>query len=104
MRSCGNTGSVAFLPGASDLPERLRARGFDTVLITGTVTNVCCESSARDAMMGNFRVVMVSDANAATTQEEHDASLIALYLTFTDLMDSDMLMDILAQQSARTAA
>ncbi len=55
----------AFLPGASDLPERLRARGFDTVLITGTVTNICCESSARDAMMSNFRVVMVSDANAA---------------------------------------
>ena len=33
----------AFLPGASDLPYRLRSRGFDTVLITGTVTNVCCE-------------------------------------------------------------
>ena len=57
----------AFLPGASDLPARLRARGFDTVLITGTVTNVCCESSARDAMMTNFRVVMVSDGNAAMT-------------------------------------
>ena len=85
----------AFLPGASELPDRLRARGFDTVLITGTVTNVCCESSARDAMMGNFRVVMVSDANAAMTQEEHDASLIALYLIFTDLMDTDMVVDAL---------
>ncbi|MEJ1978016.1 MAG: cysteine hydrolase [Acetobacteraceae bacterium] len=85
----------AFLPGASDLPDRLRARGFDTVLITGTVSNVCCESSARDAMMGNFRVVMVSDANAAMTPEEHDASLIALYLIFTDLMDTDMVVDAL---------
>ncbi len=94
----------AFLPGASDLPARLRARGFDTVLITGTVTNVCCESSARDAMMGNFRVVMVSDANAATTQEEHDASLTALYLTFTDLMDTDMIVDLLTKQTVRTAA
>jgi ureidoacrylate peracid hydrolase len=85
----------AFLPGASDLPDRLRARGFDTVLITGTVTNVCCESSARDAMMGNFRVVMVSDGNAAMTRAEHDASLAALYLIFTDLMDTDMLVDAL---------
>src|SRR5580704_5129501 len=42
-----------FLPGTSDLADRLRARGFDTVLITGTVTNVCCESSARDANMMN---------------------------------------------------
>lgn len=93
----------AFLPGASELPALLRARGFDTVLITGTVTNVCCESSARDAMMSNFRVIMVSDANAAMTQEEHDASLIALYLTFTDLMDTDMVVAHLAQQTARAA-
>lgn len=86
----------AFLPGASDLPDRLRARGFDTVLITGTVTNVCCESSARDAMMTNFRVVMVSDANAANTEAEHEASLIAFYLTFGDVMDTDMLIGRLA--------
>ena len=93
----------AFLPGASELPERLRARGFDTVLITGTVTNVCCESSARDAMMRNFRVVMVSDGNAANTPEEHDASLVALYLSFTDLMDTDMLVARLAPRMAIAA-
>jgi len=66
------------------------------VLITGTLTNVCCESSARDAMMRNFRVVMVSDGNAALTQAEHDASLTALYLSFTDLMDTDMVIARLA--------
>ena len=82
----------AFLPGASELPARLKARGFDTVLITGTVTNVCCESSARDAMMSNFRVIMVSDGNAAMTQAEHEASLTAFYLTFGDVMDTDMLI------------
>lgn len=91
----------AFLPGASELPARLRARGFDTVLIAGTVTNVCCESSARDAMMTNFRVIMVSDANAAMTQEEHDASLIALYLSFTDLMDTDMVIERLRTRAAQ---
>lgn len=91
----------AFLPGASDLPDMLRARGFDTVLMTGTVTNVCCESSARDAMMGNFKVVMVSDANAANTPEEHDASLIALYLIFTDLMDTDMVVAALGQSGVQ---
>jgi len=86
----------AFLPGASDLPDRLRARGFDTVLIAGTVTNVCCESSARDAMMSNFRVIMVSDGNAAMTQAEHEASLTAFYLTFGDVMDTDMLIGLLS--------
>ena len=60
----------AFLPGTSELPYRLRARGFDTVLIAGTVTNVCCESSARNAMMSNFKTIMVTDANAAMTKAE----------------------------------
>ncbi len=79
----------AFLPGTSELPYRLRSRGFDTVLITGTVTNVCCESSARDAMMSNFKTIMITDANAAMTAEEHQASLIAFYLIFGDVMDTD---------------
>lgn len=93
----------AFLPGASDLPERLRARGFDTVLITGTVTSVCCESSARDAMMTNFKTVMVSDGNADKTQAEHDASLTSFYNIFGDVMDTDMLVEIL-RKPARKAA
>jgi ureidoacrylate peracid hydrolase len=94
----------AFLPGTSELPERLRARGFDTVLITGTVTNVCCESSARDANMLNFRTIMVSDGNAARTQEEHDAALAAFYNVFGDVMDTDMIVASLERSSRARAA
>ncbi len=79
----------AFIQGSSDLPERLRALAIDTVLIAGTVTNVCCESSARDAMMLNFRTVMVSDGCAAVTDEEHAASLIAFHLIFGDVLTVD---------------
>ena len=94
----------AFLPGTTDLPERLRARGFDSVLITGTVTNVCCESSARDANMTNFRTVMVSDGKAALSQVEHEASLTAFYNTFGDVMDTDMILAGLRRgRSARAA-
>ena len=93
-----------FLPGTSDLADRLRARGFDTVLITGTVTNVCCESSARDAAMLNFRTVMVSDGNAASSQAEHDASLTAFYNIFGDVMDTDMLVAALDRGHAAKAA
>src|SRR5205085_4495053 len=75
----------AFIQGSSDLAELLRSRGVDTILITGTVTNVCCESTARDAMMLNFKTVMVSDGNAAMNDEEHVASLSAFYLTFGDV-------------------
>ena len=94
----------AFMPGTSELPDRLRARGFDTVLITGTVTNVCCESSARDANMTNFRTIMVSDGNAANSQEEHDASLTALYNVFGDVMDTDMIIASLQRGRAVRAA
>ena len=93
-----------FMPGTSDLPERLRARGFDTVLITGTVTNVCCESSARDAMMTNFKTIMVSDGNAAMTQAEHDAALTAFYNVFGDVMDTDMLVAALGRRQRAVAA
>src|SRR5262249_12627687 len=56
----------AFIQGASNVEQYLRARNIDTLLIAGTATNVCCESSGRDAMMLNFKVVMVSDALALT--------------------------------------
>jgi ureidoacrylate peracid hydrolase len=93
-----------FLPGTSDLAERLRARGFDTVLITGTVTNVCCESSARDASMRNFRTVMVSDGNAANSRAMHDASLTAFYNTFGDVMDTEMIIAALDRGRSSRAA
>lgn len=82
----------AFIQGGSDLPERLRAAELDTVLITGTVTNTCCESSARDAMMLNFRTIMVSDGNAGMNDAEHAASLTAFYLIFGDVMTTDELI------------
>jgi ureidoacrylate peracid hydrolase len=95
----------AFVQGASDLPELLRRQGYDTVLITGTVTNVCCESSARDAMMLNFKTIMVSDGNAARTDAEHNATLASFYSVFGDVMDTDFLIARLeANAAARQAA
>src|SRR6185312_9529294 len=79
----------AFIQGSSDLETALRLRGIDTVAITGTVTNTCCESTARDAMMRNFKTIMVSDANAAATDEEHNASLANILRIFGDVMSTD---------------
>ena len=94
----------AFIQGSSDLAERLRAQGYDSVLITGTVTNVCCESSARDAMMLNFKTIMVTDGNAAGNDAEHNASLTAFYLTFGDIMSTDELIACLRKNAAEAAA
>jgi ureidoacrylate peracid hydrolase len=94
----------AFIQGSSNLGEVLRARGLDTLLITGTVTNVCCESTARDAMMLNFRTIMVTDGNAAVTDEDHNASLASFYLTFGDIMPTDKLVGLLKQNAHRGLA
>jgi ureidoacrylate peracid hydrolase len=94
----------AFIQGSSDLAAALRARGLDTILVTGTVTNVCCESTARDAMMLNFKTIMVTDGNAATTDEDHAASLIAFYLTFGDIMSTDMLIGCLERNAGKRVA
>jgi ureidoacrylate peracid hydrolase len=91
----------AFIQGSSNTAEVLRGRGIDTVVVTGTVTNVCCESTARDAMMSNFKTLMVTDANAGHTDEEHNASLIAFYLSFGDIMSTDQIISCLRRNAAK---
>ena len=93
----------AFIPGTCELEPMLKARGIDTVLIVGTMTNVCCESSARDAMMLDFRTVMVSDGCATTSAGEHNASLAAFYATFGDVMDTAFIIGRLDQKKAMAA-
>ena len=74
------------IPGSSSLERLLRSLGRDTLLLAGTKTNICVESTARDAMMLDFRVVVLSDATAALTDEEHQASLNVLIQEFADIL------------------
>lgn len=86
----------AFLPNSSDIAARLRARGVDTVLIGGTVTNTCCESSARDAMMMDFKTIMIEDANAAPVAEAHAAALANFLQVLGDVRTTDEVVALLA--------
>jgi ureidoacrylate peracid hydrolase len=78
-----------FIQGASEVDAELRRRRIDTVIVVGTLTNVCCESTARDAMMLNYRTILVSDANAALSDEEHNMSLANVLTTFGDVLSTD---------------
>lgn len=82
----------AMIAGSSNLERLLRSLGKDTVIITGTKTNVCCESTARDAMMLDFKVLFVSDALAALSDEEHQASLNVIAQQFGDVLTSEELL------------
>lgn len=94
----------AFVQGSSGIEAYLRGRGIDTVLITGTATHVCCESSARDAMMLNFKTVMVSDGTATHDDAMHNASLAAFYSTFGDVQTVDECLASLKRGVAAQAA
>lgn len=79
----------ALVGGSSDLDARLRNSGVDTLVIAGTLSNVCCESTARDAMMLGYRVLMPADASATLSDEEHVASLVSVAQYFGDVSTTD---------------
>lgn len=92
----------AFIGEHSDLPAKLRARGIRNVAIAGMLTNFCCETSARDAMMLDYRVAMVSDANAARFEDDHNVGFQTVYQSFGDVVTVDELLDeILRPADAR---
>jgi ureidoacrylate peracid hydrolase len=88
-------GASAFFPGACPLHEELRRRGVDTVLVAGTVADVCCASTARDALESGYRVVMVADANAANRDADLNATLHTAYRSFGDVRSTADLVDAL---------
>ena len=73
----------------------LRNLGIDTILIAGTKTNICCESTARDGMMLDFKIVMVEDCCAALSDDEHQAALESIIQQFGDVRTSASLLEIL---------
>jgi ureidoacrylate peracid hydrolase len=93
----------AFVQGSSDLHSILQARNIDTLIITGTATNVCCESTARDAMMMNYKVIFVSDGTATFNDEEHNATLGIMLAMFADVMSTDEVVDCLSRSLSQAA-
>ena len=81
----------AFIQGSSDIELILKDNGIENILVCGVATNVCCESTARDAMMLNYRALMVSDGCATSSDEEHGNALIAFYTHFGDVQNTDEL-------------
>jgi ureidoacrylate peracid hydrolase len=85
----------AFAPGASPLPAWLEARGIRTILVVGTLTNVCCESTARDAMQWGYETIMVADANAARDRAAHNATLATFLEFFGDVLTTAQVIALL---------
>jgi nicotinamidase-related amidase len=91
----------------TDLDSILRAHDIDTIVITGTVTNVCCESTVRDAVHREYKVIVVADACAAqpypdmgwgslTAEEVQRVTLTVMAHEFGEVTTTRDLVDRLA--------
>ena len=98
----------AFISGSSHLDRMLRYRGIDTVIVTGVATNVCCGTTARDAMMLDYKVIFVSDANASFGEQTeggygpgivHEAELITLRSCFAMVCTTGELLQTIGSKA-----
>ncbi|MGF7060837.1 cysteine hydrolase family protein [Brassicibacter mesophilus] len=76
----------------TDLDLYLREENIDTVVVTGTWTNVCVRSSASDALYNAYKVITLSDAVHSKTDELHENGLKDLSI-FTKVMTTDEYFD-----------
>ena len=93
------TARSAWFPGSSRLPELLTARAIDTLVVTGTVTNVCVEDTVRDASTSGLRVILVADACAAMRDRDHNATLHVVYRSYGDVRSTEDVLGLIATGS-----
>jgi ureidoacrylate peracid hydrolase len=76
----------------TDLEQQLRGCGIRTLVFAGVQTNVCVESSLRDAVCRGFYAVLASDCVASHTAPLHDATLNNVRFLFGDVIDRAAIM------------
>jgi len=69
----------------TDLETVLRCLKVEDLVISGIMTNLCCESTARDAYYRDFRVFFLADSTGSINEEMHLASLLNLAYGFSFL-------------------
>ncbi|MGH7905383.1 MAG: cysteine hydrolase family protein [Candidatus Binataceae bacterium] len=91
----------ALIPGSSNLDRILRYHGRDTIIVMGVATNICCGTTARDAMMLDYKVIFVSDGNEAFDESVmgkpapsiiQEAELLTLRACFAEVCTTDELI------------
>lgn len=87
--------STASALNSTNLEFAARNMGVDTLITTGVVTNMCVESSVRDAGDRGFRVLLVEDACAAMTEAEHDYAVALMDRRFANAVSTDNVIEAL---------
>jgi len=94
----------------TDLAAQLHRRGISTVIVSGIATNICCETTAREAAQHDFRVVVLSDGtatkemNGVSAHDLQKATLASLGMVFAQIATTDEVEDRLRASSVTTKA
>lgn len=89
----------------TDLDLILRSNGIDTIIITGICTNICCETTAREAGMRDYHVFFTSDGTETfplgdlTAEQIKKATLTTLGLAFAKIISVNGLIDVIRRNS-----
>ncbi len=82
----------------TDLELILRSRNIDTLIISGVATNVCCETTAREAAVRDFKVFFLSDGTATapmgnlSAEELQNATCTTLGFLFAEVLTVDQMI------------
>ena len=94
----------------TDLELILRSRGIDTIIVSGIATNVCCETTAREANVRDFRVLFLSDGTATfgvgdlSAEEIQKATCTTLGFVFAQVLTIDQVIHKIREASAVSPA
>ena len=89
----------------TDLDQILRSNGIDTIIVSGICTNICCETTAREAGMRDYHVFFTSDgtetfpAGDLTVEEIKKATLTTLGVAFAKITSVDETINLIRRNS-----
>ena len=74
------------------IDQLLRNLGLDTLIVVGMATDMCVETTARDAADRGYNVIVVEDATATFFAEHHRAALSALARVYTQVWNTERVL------------
>jgi nicotinamidase-related amidase len=77
------------------IDQLLRNLNLETLVVTGMATDMCVETTARDAADRGYNVIVVEDATATFFPDHHRAALSAMARVYTKVWDTDRILDVL---------
>lgn len=95
------TSSDAF--STTSVDQALRQLGADTAVVAGLTTDVCVNSTARQAADRGYTVIVVEDACTTLSEEMHRAALFAIRLALGRVSSTEEVIRLLGSPVTRAA-